>query len=57
MYECLLRLAMHKQIGKRELDICIKRRWITEEQRDEILRLVAERDKEEEKEKGEKGNE
>ena len=57
MYECLLRLAMHKQIGKKELDICIKRGWINAEQRDEILRLVAEHEKEEEKEKGEKGNE
>ena len=57
MYECLLRLAMHKQTGKKELDICIKRGWITAEQRDEILRLVAEHEKEEEKEKGEKGNE
>ena len=57
MYECLLRLAMHKQIEKKELDICIKRGWITAEQRDEILRLVAEHEKEEEKEKGEKGNE
>ena len=57
MYECLLRLAMHKQIGKKELDICFKRGWITAEQRDEILRLVAEHEKEEEKEKGENGNE
>ena len=33
---------MEKNLNKRILDVAVKKRWITKEQEDEILRIVAE---------------
>lgn len=49
MFEYLKGLAMEKHLNKRILDVAVKKRWITKEQEDEILRIVAE--------EGGKGNE
>nr|DAX39083.1 MAG TPA: hypothetical protein [Caudoviricetes sp.] len=42
MFEYLKGLAMEKNLNKRILDVAVKKRWITKEQEDEILRIVAE---------------
>nr|DAU93847.1 MAG TPA: hypothetical protein [Caudoviricetes sp.] len=42
MFEYLKGLAMEKHLNKRILDVAVKKRWITKEQEDEILRIVAE---------------
>ena len=42
MFEYLKGLAMEKNLNKRILDVAVKKRWITKEQENEILRIVAE---------------
>ena len=42
MFEYLKGLAREKRLNKRILDVAVKKRWITKEQEDEILRIVAE---------------
>lgn len=42
MFEYLKGLAMEKNLNKRILDVAVKKRWITKEQEDEILRIVTE---------------
>lgn len=41
MYECLVRLAKQEKLNKKLLDRALSKGWITKEQEEEILRIVA----------------
>ena len=41
MYECLVRLAKQGKLNKKLLDRALSKGWITKEQEEEILRIVA----------------
>ena len=41
MYECLVRLAKQGKLNKKLLDRTLSKGWITKEQEEEILRIVA----------------
>lgn len=42
MYETLLKLAIDGSLTKTMLDRAVKKKWITKEQEEEILRIAAE---------------
>ena len=41
MYECLVRLAKQGKLNKNLLDRALSKGWITKEQEEEILKIVA----------------